>query len=51
MIAMTLELLQNPARRRQMGEAARARAATTFSTERVTTEYENLYRRVLSEGA
>jgi N-acetyl-alpha-D-glucosaminyl L-malate synthase BshA len=51
MIAMTLELLQNPARRRKMGENARERAVSTFSTERVTTEYEKLYRRVLQEGA
>jgi hypothetical protein len=34
-----------------MGVAARARAAETFSTERVATLYENLYRSVLGEGA
>jgi N-acetyl-alpha-D-glucosaminyl L-malate synthase BshA len=51
LVEMTLELLQNPVRRRQMGVAARARAAETFSTERVATLYENLYRSVLGEGA
>ncbi|MFH1680682.1 MAG: N-acetyl-alpha-D-glucosaminyl L-malate synthase BshA [Candidatus Eisenbacteria bacterium] len=51
MIEMTLELLQNPARRREMSGAARARASDAFSTEKITTEYENLYRRVIREGA
>ncbi|RPJ45362.1 MAG: N-acetyl-alpha-D-glucosaminyl L-malate synthase BshA [Candidatus Latescibacterota bacterium] len=51
MIEMTRELLQNPMRRKKMGEAARVRAATEFSTDKVTTEYENMYRRVLGGGA
>jgi N-acetyl-alpha-D-glucosaminyl L-malate synthase BshA len=51
LVEMTLELLQNPVRRRQMGVAARVRAVEAFSTERVATLYENLYRNVLGEGA
>ncbi|MFH1276993.1 MAG: N-acetyl-alpha-D-glucosaminyl L-malate synthase BshA [Candidatus Eisenbacteria bacterium] len=51
MIEMTLDLLQNHDLRRRMGGEARRRATETFTTDRVTDEYENLYRRVLREGS
>jgi N-acetyl-alpha-D-glucosaminyl L-malate synthase BshA len=51
MIEMTRELLQNPARRREMSKAAKGRAAADFSTEKITAEYEALYLRVIREGA
>lgn len=51
MIEMTLDLLQNHDLRRRMGEESRRRATETFTTDRVTDEYESLYRRVLREGS
>ncbi|MBM3319451.1 MAG: N-acetyl-alpha-D-glucosaminyl L-malate synthase BshA [Candidatus Eisenbacteria bacterium] len=51
MIEMTRELLQNPARRREMSRAAKERAAADFSTEKITAEYEAIYQRVIREGA
>lgn len=51
MIEMTLELLQTNGLRERMGESARERATGTFSTEKVITRYEDLYRRVLAEGS
>ncbi len=51
MIEMTLELLQNENRRSTMSEKARTRALETFSTEKVTAEYEAVYRRVHAGGS
>lgn len=45
--AAVRELVSDPARRRAMGEAARARAETCFARERVVGAYEELYRRVV----
>ncbi len=46
MIEMTLELLQNENRRAKMAENSRRRAVETFSTDKITREYEAVYRRV-----
>lgn len=50
MIEMTLDLLQNHDLRQRMGAEGRRRATETFTVDRVTDEYEALYRRVLGEG-
>ena len=47
MAARTLEILQDEERRLQMGQAGRGRAAALFSTDRVVTQYEDFYERVL----
>ncbi|NNE10262.1 MAG: N-acetyl-alpha-D-glucosaminyl L-malate synthase BshA [Gemmatimonadetes bacterium] len=47
MIEMTLELLQNPEKRKMMGSAARERALSEFATESITARYEAVYERVL----
>ncbi len=50
MIEMTLELLQNAERRSTMAATARRRAIESFSTERITALYEDVYRRVANGG-
>jgi L-malate glycosyltransferase len=40
------ELLENPARRRALGEAAQRRARELFSAQAIVPRYEALYRRV-----
>lgn len=47
MAARTLEILEDEERRREMGQAGRRRAASLFGADRVVTEYERFYERVL----
>jgi L-malate glycosyltransferase len=47
MAARALEILVNPARREQMGKAARQRALTDFCSDNIIPLYESLYKRVL----
>lgn len=47
MAARALEILTDPDRRAQMGEAARARALNQFCSSKIIPQYEDLYRRVL----
>ncbi len=47
MAARALEILTNPDRRAQMGEAARARALNQFCSSKIIPQYESLYRQVL----
>jgi glycosyltransferase involved in cell wall biosynthesis len=47
--AAYLELLENPARRRAMGSAARARVRETYSIEAVARAYEALYAEVVGQ--
>jgi glycosyltransferase involved in cell wall biosynthesis len=42
-------LLQDPARRRMLGEAARRRATEMFSAAAIVPHYEALYARVVAE--
>jgi glycosyltransferase involved in cell wall biosynthesis len=49
--AAVAELVRDPARRRAMGVAAKARAAERFSADVVVSAYEALYRRVVAGGA
>jgi glycosyltransferase involved in cell wall biosynthesis len=46
--AAILRLLADPARRRELGEAGRRRAAETFSVERMTRATETLYGELLT---
>ena len=46
--AAILRLLADPARRRELGEAGRRRAAETFSVERMTRATEALYHELLA---
>lgn len=48
MAARTLEIVTNPHRREQMGIAARARASTTFCSQKIIPLYEDLYQRILA---
>jgi N-acetyl-alpha-D-glucosaminyl L-malate synthase BshA len=48
MAARTLEILQDEERRLAMGQAGRRRATALFSADRVVTQYEDFYERVLS---
>jgi glycosyltransferase involved in cell wall biosynthesis len=48
LVKHTRELLDNPALRRQFGEAARARMAAEFSVEQMVRRYAELYRELLS---
>jgi glycosyltransferase involved in cell wall biosynthesis len=41
------DLLTNDAKRQAMGEAARAKAVNNFSPEKIISDYERLYQRVL----
>ncbi len=50
MIEMTRELLQNDSRRAEMATSSRKRAVEAFSSDRITDQYEALYRRVLGTG-
>ena len=50
MAARAVQLLTDDARREAMGQAARQKAVARFSPERIITQYENLYRRVLGIG-
>jgi N-acetyl-alpha-D-glucosaminyl L-malate synthase BshA len=47
MAARTIEILKDDERRREMGEAARHRVESLFSAERVVSQYEAAYARVL----
>jgi glycosyltransferase involved in cell wall biosynthesis len=47
MAARALEILTNPDRRAQMGEAARTRALNQFCSSKIIPQYESLYRQVL----
>lgn len=47
MAVRALEILTNPDRRAQMGEAARARALNQFCSSKIIPQYESLYRQVL----
>jgi len=48
MAARALEILTDPERRKQMGNAARRRALTHFCASKIIPLYEDLYRRVLN---
>jgi glycosyltransferase involved in cell wall biosynthesis len=48
MAARALELLRDDERRRAMGHAGRRRAATLFGVDRIVTQYEQYYERVLA---
>jgi len=45
-----VELLENPDRRRAMGEAARKRVNSLFTVDRMIEGYDNLYRSLLAQG-
>ena len=47
MSARTIEILKDDERRREMGEAARHRVESLFDAERVVSQYETVYDRVL----
>jgi len=47
MAARTLEILKNDERRRQMGMAGRRRAESLFGADRIVTQYERYYEKVL----
>jgi glycosyltransferase involved in cell wall biosynthesis len=47
MAARTIEILKDDERRREMGEAARHRVESLFDAERVVSQYEAVYARVL----
>jgi len=49
MAARALDILTDPARRAQMGKAARQRAANNFCSTKIIPLYEKLYERVLGE--
>ncbi len=46
--AKICELLQNPERARQLAQSARAKVGNTFSIEKMISEYEHLYDRLLN---
>jgi L-malate glycosyltransferase len=48
MAARTIEILKDDEHRRSLGQAGRARAAALFNADRIVTQYENLYERVLN---
>jgi N-acetyl-alpha-D-glucosaminyl L-malate synthase BshA len=50
MAARCLELLEDDARRKAMGEAGRRRAETLFNADRIVTQYERYYEKVLSSS-
>ena len=47
MAARTIELLKDDARRREMGQAGRRRVAALFEADRIVTQYERFYEKVL----
>lgn len=47
MAARTIEILKDDEHRREMGQAGRRRAAALFGADRVVSQYERLYERVL----
>jgi L-malate glycosyltransferase len=47
MAARTIEILKDDEHRRGLGQAARARAASLFNADRIVTQYERLYERVV----
>ncbi len=47
MAARSLEILKDEERRHEMGQAGRRRAACLFGADRVVTQYEDLYEKVL----
>ena len=50
MAARALEILTDPERHRQMGEAGRRRALTQFCASKIIPQYEELYRRTLKNS-
>jgi glycosyltransferase involved in cell wall biosynthesis len=50
MAARTLEILKDEERRREMGRAGRRRAEALFGAERVVSQYERFYEKVLGSG-
>jgi glycosyltransferase involved in cell wall biosynthesis len=48
MAARAIEILTDEERRSKMGQAGRRRAAALFSADRVVSQYERLYERVLA---
>jgi N-acetyl-alpha-D-glucosaminyl L-malate synthase BshA len=48
MAARTVELLKDAERRRAMGQAGRSRASSLFSADRIVSQYEQYYEKVLS---
>ncbi len=49
MAARTIEILKDDVRRRALGEAGRRRAESLFGADRIVTQYEQCYERVLNE--
>jgi len=49
MAARTIEILKDDEHRRSLGHAARARAASLFNADRIVTQYERLYERVIGK--
>jgi glycosyltransferase involved in cell wall biosynthesis len=47
MAARAIEILKDDERRREMGEAARHRVESLFDADRVVSQYEAVYARVL----
>ena len=47
MAARTIEILKDDERRREMGQAGRRRAASLFGADRVVSQYERYYEKVL----
>jgi glycosyltransferase involved in cell wall biosynthesis len=48
MAGRALDILAHEDRRKAMGQAARQKAVTAFSLERIVPQYEAVYRRVLA---
>jgi N-acetyl-alpha-D-glucosaminyl L-malate synthase BshA len=50
MSARTLEILKNDERRREMGSAGRRRAESLFGADRIVSQYERFYERIMARG-
>jgi N-acetyl-alpha-D-glucosaminyl L-malate synthase BshA len=48
MAARTIEILKDDERRKEMGHAGRRRAAALFSADRIVTQYERFYEKILA---
>jgi N-acetyl-alpha-D-glucosaminyl L-malate synthase BshA len=50
MAARTIEILKDDEHRRSLSQAARGRAASLFNADRIVTQYERLYERVVAQS-
>jgi len=50
MAARTIEILKDDEHQRCLGQAGRARAGSLFNPDRIVTQYERLYERVLAQA-